>query len=364
MAEGKKLRVGIIGIGFGLRTQLPALRAAERVEVVAIASSSADKAKQVAAEQGIAAGYGDYREMLVRERLDLVCIATPPYLHHEMVLAVAAAGVNIICEKPFALNAGEARAMLAAVEQAGFTAAIDHEFRYLPARHYMKALVAQGYLGDVYLIAQSDLSGSLLGAGARPWDWWMQREKGGGLLGAIGSHFIDTIRWMFGDIEAVCAQVDTYVKQRPMRGNPGEHRAVTSDDSSNIIARMVSGAELHMQFSGLAPGGKSELCAYGSGGGLALDTRTDSSLQGVKQGEGQQMQPLDVPAQYQLPDIEGGRLVAPFGELISRVVTAIDGGHPTAWEVASFADGVAVQRVLDAVRRSADEHRWVNVSEV
>ena len=198
MAEGKMLRVGMIGTGFGLRTQLPALRAVGRVEVVALASGSAAKAKHVAVEQGIATGYGDYREMLAREHLDLVCIATPPYLHHEMVLAAAAAGVNIICEKPFALNADEARAMLAAVEKTGVTAAIDHEFRYLPARHYMKALVTQGYLGDVYIVEQHDLSGSLLGAGARPWDWWMQREKGGGLLGAIGSHFIDTIRWMFG----------------------------------------------------------------------------------------------------------------------------------------------------------------------
>ncbi len=364
MAKDKVLRVGVIGTGWGLRTQLPGLRAVSRVEVVALASGDADKARQVATEQGIAAGYGDYREMLAREHLDLVCITTPPYLHHEMVLAAAAAGVNIICEKPFALNVAEARAMLAAVQQAGITAAIDHEFRYLPARHYMKALVAHGYLGDVYLIEQSDLSGSLLGPTARPWDWWMQREKGGGLLGAIGSHFIDTARWMFGEIEAVCAQVDTYVKERPLRGNLSEQRAVTADDSSNIIARMANGAELHMQFSGLAPGGKSELCAYGSGGGLVLDTRTDLTLQGVKAGEGQQMQPLDIPAGYQLPPIEGNRLVAPFAELVWRVVAAIDGGHPTAWDVASFADGVAVQQVLDAARRSSDERRWVSISEV
>ena len=362
MAEGKKLRVGIIGAGFGLRTQLPALRAVARVEVVAIAGGSADKARQVAAEQGIATGYGDYREMLAREHLDLVCIATPPYLHHEMVLAAAAAGVNIICEKPFALNANEARTMLAAVEKAGVTAAIDHEFRYLPARHYMKALVAQGYLGDVYIVKQHDLSGSLLKPEARLWDWWMQREKGGGLLGAIGSHFIDTIRWMFGDIEAVCAEVDTYVKHRPVRGNPGEQRAVTSDDSSNIIARMVSGAELHMQFSGVAMGGDSQLRAYGSAGSLVLDTRTDMDLQGMQEG-GQQQQSLEVPAEFQLPQLQGGRLVAPFRELVLRVISAIDGGHPTAWDVASFADGVAVQQVLDAVRRSADEHRWVKVGD-
>ena len=117
-----------------------------------------------------------------------------------------------------------------------------------------------------------------------------------------------------------------------------------------------------MQFSGVALGGDSQLRAFGSSGGLVLDTRTDMNLKGVQEG-GQQMQPLDVPAEYQLPQFEGGRLVAPFRELVLRVISAIDGGHPTAWDVASFADGVAVQQVLDAARRSANEQRWIKVGD-
>ncbi len=95
------------------------------------------------------------------------------------------------------------------------------------------------------------------------------------------------------------------------------------------------------------------MSAYGSAGARSLDAYAGTALQGVKAGEGQQMQPLDIPAGYQLSRIEGHRLVEPFRELVWRMVTAIDSGHPTTWDVASFADGVAVQQILDAIRRNS-----------
>lgn len=362
MAEADKtLRVGIIGTGWGVRTQIPALRLVSRVAVVAIASSNGEKAKRIAAEHNIAAGYGDYREMLAREQLDLVCITTPPYLHREMVLTAAAAGVNIICEKPFALNVAEAREMQVAAQQAGITHAIDHEFRYLAGRHYMKQLVAQAYLGDVYSVTMCDLGGGMLRPEDRGWNWWMEREKGGGMLGAIGSHYIDTARWIFGEIETVTAQLDTFVKRRPLRDNPQEWRDVTADDTAHLLCRLQSGAALSIHVSGVAMAGKSEICAYGSDGALCLDTRDENILLGARAERDRQLQPITIPTEFQLPQVEGNRLIAPFAELVWRVVAAIDGGHPTAWDVASFSDGVEVQKVLDAARRAAAEGRWVNI---
>src|SRR5579864_451751 len=111
-----RLRVGVIGTGFGSNVHVPAFKASD-----------------------------DFRAML-REvaDLDAVSIATPGGLHHEMVLACAEAGKHILCEKPFATSLDQAREMLAAVQGAGVGHAVNHEFRMIPARAEFKRMVAEG----------------------------------------------------------------------------------------------------------------------------------------------------------------------------------------------------------------------------
>src|SRR4029079_2059959 len=126
MSTSQKIRVGVIGTGFGGLVQVPGFVKRPDVELVAIASEREKRAKEFGERFGVA-GYGDYRRMLEEQELDLVSVTAPPYLHHEMVMAARAKGRSVLCEKPLAANLGEAREMLAAAEKAGVIHAVDHE---------------------------------------------------------------------------------------------------------------------------------------------------------------------------------------------------------------------------------------------
>src|ERR1041385_8880215 len=149
-APGRPLRVGLIGTGFGSSTHIPAFKQSADFEVVAVVSGRRYKAEQVARDASIDWFSGDYRTMLREVELDAVSVAVPGGLHREIVLASAAAGRHILCEKPFATTLGEAREMLAAVQAAGVGHAINHEFRLIPARQEFRRLVSDGFLGTTF----------------------------------------------------------------------------------------------------------------------------------------------------------------------------------------------------------------------
>ncbi|HEV2310622.1 MAG TPA: Gfo/Idh/MocA family oxidoreductase, partial [Acidimicrobiia bacterium] len=122
----------VVGTGFGARVHVPALQAAG-FDIVALVGRDPDKTARRAARLGVPASC-DVDEMLARPDVAAVSIATPPATHARLAIAAAEAGKHVLCEKPFALDAAEAEAMLAAAEQAGVTHLIGHEFRLAPER--------------------------------------------------------------------------------------------------------------------------------------------------------------------------------------------------------------------------------------
>ena len=193
----REIGIGIIGAGFARTTQIPAFRACEGARVVAIASGRRANAERVAREFGIPHVAGDWREVVAREDVRLVSIVTPPSTHAEMTLAALAAGKAVLCEKPMAMNAEETDRMRRAARAAGLLAHIDHELRFLPARRRMRELIRAGEIGRVRHIKflfRSDMRAPA----SRAWDWWSDSEAGGGVLGAIGSHAVDTLLWLTG----------------------------------------------------------------------------------------------------------------------------------------------------------------------
>jgi predicted dehydrogenase len=352
MSTPETLRVGVIGTGFGSLVQIPGFQRSPGVEVVAVASGRPERARRMAEKFGLQAGYGDYRQMLAEQRLDLVSIATPPYLHHEMALAAIERGLPVLCEKPFAMNLAQAREMLAAAERAGVVHAVDHEFRYLPARVRLKELVDQGYLGELYTVRINALSDMLLDAQARPWSWWSDLEKGGGILGALGSHLIDSLSWWFGPIVEVAAQLDTFVKQRPLPDGSG-WREVTADDQAAALFRLANGAQATFFLSGVTRPGQSRFEAYGSEGTLVID---GAKLLGGRGSAA--LEPLDLPEPPALGPGDDFR-ISPFLSFLERFLPQLR--RTSSQEVASFREGVYVQAVMDAMHESSEQHRVVRI---
>jgi len=359
-----KIRVAVIGTGFGTTVHVPAFQSCADTEVVAIVSGREERAREAAAKFNIPHWFTDYRQVVTRSDVDLVSISTPPFEHHPMTLAALDAGKHVLLEKPMTLNAAEARELLAKAEARGVAHAIAHEFRFAPARAYMKHLVDQGYLGRLHHVNATLFTGGRVGSLASPhYTWAAQRAMGGGFLMALGSHFIDAYRHWFGDFSGVSGQVYTH---RPQRTDAvtGEPRTADADDAFTCTLRFTNGAWGSLTFSQAAPfGAGCRIEAYGSEGTLispqtGFNPEPDGYLLGAKVGE-KELQRLTLPAEYRpFVDDRDVRLL-PFRLMVDKLVHAIRTG--TQVEGASFADGLKVQEVVDGVLTSSDTGRWVDL---
>jgi len=355
-----KLRVGIIGTGFGTVVQAPGFMLHPEWEVVALSGvSRPGRAREQAATLGIASAYDSYLDMLDQERLDLVSVVSSPDKHLAMTLAALERGIAVLCEKPMAMDLTEARTMVQAAEQRHLLGAIDHEFRYIPARTEFKRLIAEGYLGDLLHFTMTYSIGGGDRHASRPMGWLWRAENGGGMLGAIGSHMIDQARWCLGEIRSVQGLLTTHAGIRS--GEP-----VTADDAFAFLARMDGNATGVVQFVTAGHHGFGlRLEAFGTQGTVVLH---DQTLYAARAGA--PLAEVPVPARFHLPGVAFPDPIdvrtPPFTVMAHNLAVALRGGGPESPvpEYAGFRDGAAIQTVLDAVRRSHTEGRWIDVSAV
>jgi predicted dehydrogenase len=338
--------IAIIGTGWGARVQVPAFRAAG-LEVVALAGSQLEKTRHIAADLGVDFATADWRELLTRSDVGLISIVTPPDLHHSMAVAALTAEKHVLCEKPTAMNAAEAEAMLAAAHaRPGLLALIDHELRFLPAVRHAKRLIVEGAIGAVRY-AENRLVSSGRADPQRPWTWWSDAEQGGGALGAIGSHQVDTLRYLLGE-EPVAARglIAALIAERP--DSNGQLRAVTADDSSTFVMQFASGA-LATATAVLTTRHEepSALTMYGSEGTLRF---TGGEL--LHAAPGAEFATITPPHSVSFPEGITGDFPQGTVYLGQALRAYFDGDADAIDPAATFADGLANQRVLDAVRRN------------
>src|SRR6185503_19313355 len=232
--------IGIIGTGFARSTQIPGFRNCTGARIVAIASHRRERAEGVAKEFGIEHVAADWQELVAHKNVDLISVVMPPSTHMKITLAALEHRKAVLCEKPMAINASEALRMTEAARDANVLALIDHELRFLSSRRKMRSMLQSGAIGAIRhcnYVFRSDYRGVL----DRQWDWWSDETMGGGTLGAIGSHAIDSFRWLLSlEVSEVVAMLTTHIKQRPDKSS-GENRSVTSDDEAKLLFRFNDG---------------------------------------------------------------------------------------------------------------------------
>ena len=223
--------------------------------------------------------------MLGEHQLDLVCIATPTFTHAPMTLGALEAGAHVLCDKPMAMDKDEAREMLERAQTLNRIHMIDHELRFNPTRQKIKELLDSGAIGEVRHVNIVNITPSWGNPASRPkGDWWSSEEKGGGRLGANGSHQIDLLRWWFGDVASVSGQVKTMVPDR-IGKNTGEAWTATADDLSHFTLELHSGALASVFMSGVARhnlGNHTQV--FGSEGTILL-SNDDEVIKVAKAGE-------------------------------------------------------------------------------
>ena len=235
------IRLGLIGTGFGASLHLSALRGNPDFQMMAICSRRPERARAAALDHGIPEHSADYRELVQDRDIDAFIVASPPHLHHSMVIAALEEGKHVLCEKPMARNLAEARDMQRIAERVGVVAMVNHQLRFLPVRTRIHELIGEGFIGEPHAASVVVHRSSLNDPMDRPWGWLMEQEKAGGMLGATGAHYVDALRWWFGEVKAVAGAVSTLVRQRRLPDSSVMAK-VDADDNFAVILRFASGA--------------------------------------------------------------------------------------------------------------------------
>ncbi len=365
------LGVGLIGHAFMGAAHSQAWRTAPHVfdlplrpELTVLAGRDRTRSAEAAARLGWASVETDWRRVLERDDVGLVDVCTPGDTHAEIAVAALEAGKHVLCEKPLANSVAEAEAMTAAAERAaerGVRSMVGFTYRRVPAIGLARQLVAEGRLGQVRHVRAQYLQDWIADPSA-PMSWRLDKEKAGsGALGDIGAHIVDLTQYVTGEVlTGVSALLETFVEERPLPAGEGTGR-VTVDDAAVFLGRFSGGALATFEATRFALGRKNAIRVEvnGSEGSLAFDFEDMNVLQffdGTEPAERAGFRRILVtePGHPYVaswwPPGHGLGYEHGFTHQVVDLLTAIAEGEDPA---PSFADGLRVQRVLDAVERSA-----------
>ncbi|MEZ4669395.1 MAG: Gfo/Idh/MocA family oxidoreductase [Anaerolineae bacterium] len=376
------IKIGMIGYGGIGRVHAMAYRdigfhyglPAESIQIAGVATSRKETAHKAAVEIGCDFYTDDYRDLLKRNDIDIIDCCTPNNSHEEILIAAAQAGKHIYCEKPLAMDVESGKRIVEAVEKAGVKSQMTFNFRFFPALMRARQLIEQGFLGRVFQFRGRYYRSSYISA-SRPYSWRMSKEQsGGGALLDLGSHLIDIVYYLLGEVESVQAYLETLIPERPMTAGSTEMVQVDVDDLALLHLRLANGAPGSLEVSRMGTGATNDLQIEISGDKGALRFRADDptwlEVYDVRDAESplggmRGFRKLEVVQRYdgaKAPDwsMTPG-FVRTHAECQYQFIKAIIEDKKPA---PTLADGLHVQAVMEAAQRAAQEGRWVKISSV
>lgn len=353
--------VGIVGTGFGQKVHIPALQACSRTKVIAVYHRDLSKARLIASHHNIPFPVNDLEELVNLPGVDAVSISTPPFLHYEMAKIVLQAGKHLLLEKPTTLNAEEAKKLYHLANAKKAITIMDFEFRFIPAWQRLAELLSDGYVG-VKRLVKIDFLGSSRADAQRPWNWYAQKDLGGGVLGAMGSHIFDYINWLFGGVRQLCGQLSTSIISRPDPITNG-YKPVDADDTCNLMLELFDRTPCQVCLSSVAYQGRGHwIEIYGDRGTLVLGSDNQQDyVHGFKlwgsQG-GEPLQELKIPDRLEFPKVYPDGRIAPLIRVMEKWVESIDLGISLT---PSLREGIYSQLLMDITHESNSTGTWVEV---
>lgn len=350
--EHKKLRVGIIGMGRISAVHISGLKEAKDAQIVAVCDIDEQKLNEAGDSLGIPPEYRftDFRKLIRCDIVDAVEICTPNYLHVPMAYEAVRAGKPVNVEKPLSDTFDKVPALLELLKAAPQPNMMCFSYRFRPAVRYAKRLISEGKIGRVLTVHIEYLqSGSFIEG--RRMEWRFVKEYSGtGAIGDLGVHLIDMTRYLVGEIEAVCARKSTFVKQRKMLDSEvvGD---VTTDDYCSFLADIEGGAVANFTVTRCAHGHSNTIKydIFGTDGVISFNLNNPWELDvclGIDEVKKMGLHTVKVPEEYDASqeqsfvDIALGRFKEP---------------------IADIGEGAKCQKIVDAIARSSEENRWIEL---
>jgi predicted dehydrogenase len=362
MTNSSPLTVAVIGTGFGQAVHIPALQYHAQTKAIAIYHRDLAKARQIAESQCLAYGYDSLAKLLDNPEIEAVTIASPPFLHFEMAREAILAGKHVLLEKPMTLRVEKTIELYHLAQQRGVTVMPDFEFRFVPAWQYVAELLEQRILGQLKLIKVDWLVGSRANPN-RAWNWYAQREKGGGALGALASHTFDYLHWFFGPAHSLSANLSVAITERPDPLDNNRLKPVTAEDTALISLTLDNDVPCQVNITSVAHGGRGHwLEIYGEKGSLVLGS---DNLKDYVHGfrifhhpAGELMEELKVPTRLDFPKVFADGRLAPVVRVVNEWVQSIQQNRtPTP----SLRHGVYSQLLMDLTKQAHQEKQWLTV---
>lgn len=380
------LKVGMIGYNFMGKAHSNAWRQAPKffdlpadIELHTLCGRTKGKLEAAAAQFGWSHTETDWRKVVANPEIDIIDIGTPTDSHHDIALAAAKHGKAILCEKPLGLNLDQCREMVQAVKKARVVNMVCHNYRRIPAIAFARQMIERGDLGDRIYHYRARYAQDWIADPSFPMVWRLQSKIAGlGTLGCIGSHIIDLGRFLVGEFEEVTGLMETFIKKRPMLADAGSGLSaragkkfglVTVEDAVAWMGRFRNGALASMEATRFAYGRKNHISLEinGSKGSLVFDFEDMNRLKFFNATDPQGLQGFRdilvtegvhpyMNAWWPPGHIIGYEhtFINAFADFIKAVVNKRS-VQPT------FEDGLANEKVMSAIVRSAKTRRWVKV---
>ena len=328
------------------------------------------RAVEAARALGFARSTHEWRALVADPQVDLVAITTPNLMHAPMALAAIEAGKHVYCEKPLATTLDDAIAMTRAAEAAGIVTMVGFNYLKNPMMTIAREIVRGGEIGEVTGF-RGVFGEDFMADPAAPFSWRCESRQAGGALADLGSHAIALARFLLGDVESVCGRLDTIHATRPLPG--GGARAVEVDDQAAMLVRFADrGFTAGLQASWLATGEVMQLAfeLRGTKGAVTFTQERFNELRLFRAGGD--------PVRKGFTTIHAGPAHAEYGAFIPatghqlgfndlkvievrRLLDAVAGRGRSD---ADFREALAVTRVMEAIRRSSSEARWVSLRDI
>jgi predicted dehydrogenase len=348
--SGKKVGIGVIGSGgIAQSAHLPGYAAVpDLCEIVAVADIDPE-ARRVAAEKfNVPHLLSDYRDLLAMPEIDAVSICTPNYLHLEPTLLAFEAGKHVLCEKPIAMNAVEAKQMVDAARRSGKKLQVGYNNRFAPANQLLKRYIDGGAIGDIYYARAQ----ALRRRGIPGWGVFIDKEKqGGGPLIDIGVHILDLTLWLMGHPRPVAASGVTYAKfghRGDVVGFLGQwdHERFTVEDFASALIRFDNGATVVLESSFVAniPEDVWNSTLLGSQGGATTNPVT------IVKEEFKSLQTFK-------PEIRNETVNSHWAEVKHFVESIVNDTEP----LVTGEQALMVAQIMDAIYRSSEAGREVEI---